>query len=553
MSSAPKPRNESEEFAQAALDWDLERLYRDLAVAKKTWNPAARDHLTDVEKLHLRGLLCGYSSREIAEKLYQNKEGVTSALSKTIYRYVEVLTQREFNSLRFWNNVKEWLEADYKFSSQSVFHSTKHYWGSAPDITIFYGRTEELNTLSQSILQKRCRLITVVGLGGIGKTTLAVKLGQNLADKFDFLIWCSLHSAPLFQEMLKEVIQGIFPISHTTLDMSQLMSLLRQKRCLLILDNWDTLLASGQFAGQYREGYEEYGEFLKRVGKENHSSCVILTSREQPQEMSLLALEPCKVKSLVLMGLKPKDARIILAAKNLLDVSDWDSLIELYRGNPLALMIIAENIRYWFDGSVSQFLQCNTLVVDDSLKGLLNEQFERLSETEKEMMFWLAVAREPVSLGWLREKLLVAIAQSEFLKAIKSLEMRCLIEKIPQPQENKSAFTLQPSIMRYLTQKLVEQFYFEVSVAIRRDTLTHCQQFTRLQLVTVSEGDIYSQQLRLMVTPIKDQLVMYCRSDRRLRDHLDTLLNKLSTLSAVEVGYALENTQSLLLTLPTNP
>lgn len=546
MSSPP-----SENFNEAAFSWDLERLYQDLAVAKQTWNPAARNGLTPVEKLHLRGLLCGYSAEEIAEKLYKNKEGVISALSKTLYRYVEVLTQREPNSLRYWNDVKDWLKTDYQLSFQPPLHTRKHYWGSAPDIPTFYGRTEELTTLSQWILQEGCRLITIVGLGGIGKTSLAVKLGRNLANQFEYLIWCNLNHAPLFQETLQEIISAICPISKDTADVTQLMSLLRQHRCLLILDNWETVLASGQFAGQYRQEYREYGELLKRVGKENHSSCVILTSREQPQEMSLLAGEQLKVKLWHLVGLKSDEARVILAEKQLLDESHWEQLIELYRGNPLALMMIAKNILYWFDGSVAQFLQRNTLVVDDGLKGLLDEQFQRLSEAETEIMYWLTVARQPVSLEQLRNKLLIAIAESDFLEAVKSLGGRCLIEKISQHQI--PGFTLQPSVMRYLTKQLVEQVYQEVAVAIRNQTITHCQHFTRLQLVNLSESEqIYSEQMRVIMTPIRDKLVMYFRSDRHLEELLNTLLNILKTQSPSEVGYALENTQSLLLTLQSS-
>lgn len=52
----------NEQFAQAANNWDLETLYTDVASAKGK-------RLTPVEKLHLRGLLCGYSPAEIAARL----------------------------------------------------------------------------------------------------------------------------------------------------------------------------------------------------------------------------------------------------------------------------------------------------------------------------------------------------------------------------------------------------------------------------------------------------------------------------------------------------
>src|ERR671932_2832476 len=43
-------------------------------------------------------------------------------------------------------------------------------WGDAPDVSVFHGRKEELATLTSWILQDRCRLIGMFGMGGIGKT-----------------------------------------------------------------------------------------------------------------------------------------------------------------------------------------------------------------------------------------------------------------------------------------------------------------------------------------------------------------------------------------------
>ncbi len=44
----------------------------------------------------------------------------------------------------------------------------------APDISSFYGRTSELATLQQWILQERCRLVAILGISGIGKTAIAL-------------------------------------------------------------------------------------------------------------------------------------------------------------------------------------------------------------------------------------------------------------------------------------------------------------------------------------------------------------------------------------------
>lgn len=96
------------QFAQAANDWDLETLYTDLASAKGK-------RLTPVEKLHLRGLLCGYSPAEIAEKLNKSVKGVGVDLCQTLYQYVKNLVDRGDEKIENWRNIAEWLEeAGYK-------------------------------------------------------------------------------------------------------------------------------------------------------------------------------------------------------------------------------------------------------------------------------------------------------------------------------------------------------------------------------------------------------------------------------------------------------
>ncbi|BAZ10952.1 WD-repeat protein [Calothrix sp. NIES-4071] len=53
-------------------------------------------------------------------------------------------------------------------------------WGEAVDVSVFYGRAQELATLEEWIINDNCRLIVLLGMGGIGKTSLSVKLAQKL-------------------------------------------------------------------------------------------------------------------------------------------------------------------------------------------------------------------------------------------------------------------------------------------------------------------------------------------------------------------------------------
>lgn len=103
------------------------------------------------------------------------------------------------------------LELDKKdFTKLNLKNNRKHnkfFCSEAPDVSIFYSRTEELNTLQKWIINDCCRLITLVGIGGIGKTSLSAKVVQNLRDNFEFTIWLSLRNAPSPLQIISNLLQ----------------------------------------------------------------------------------------------------------------------------------------------------------------------------------------------------------------------------------------------------------------------------------------------------------------------------------------------------------
>ena len=158
-------------------------------------------------------------------------------------------------------------------------------WGTAMDVSVFYGRTQELETLENWIVSDRCRLVALLGMVGIGKTALSIKLAQQIQANFEYIIWRSVRNAPPIESFLNELIEYLANQQDlhlpATIDnkLSILMHLLQQHRCLIVLDNFESLLQSGNSLRTYRTGYEAYGQLLKQVGEESHQSCVLLTSR----------------------------------------------------------------------------------------------------------------------------------------------------------------------------------------------------------------------------------------------------------------------------------
>lgn len=323
-------------------------------------------------------------------------------------------------------------------------------WGDAIDVSVFYGRTIELSALKQWILQDRCRLVTLLGIGGIGKTSLAVKLAEQVQDEFKFLIWRSLRNAPPLTELLQEIVQFLAGSAAIELpesldaQLSCLMTYLRSSRCLLILDNCESILRSGERAGRYCAGYEGYGELLRRIADERHESCLILTSREKPLGIAAKESTTLPVRSLQVTGLPPVEAQKILKDKGIVDTEgEAKQLIDRYHGNPLALKIAATAIQSLFAGDVYRFLDQGTVIFGD-LWELLDQQFNRLSPIEKQVMHWLANNRHWVTLSELRECCFTSISQRELLEALESLQQRSLIER------HSVSFTQQSVVMEYM-------------------------------------------------------------------------------------------------------
>ena len=431
--------------------------------------------LNNIQELVLRKVLAGQTYPEIAVTVGYDAEYIKLVgfqlwrlLSKV---FGEKVTKSNFQSVLRRHSQKTLEVARIPVLEDTEGANTKQLkdWGDAIDVSTFYGRTKELATLAQWIVQNRCRLITLLGMGGIGKTALAAKLAEQIQDEFEYLFWRSLRNAPLVQDLLAELLHFLSKGQETDLPETledrvlRLIKYLRSSRCLLVLDNFETILRSGDRTGCYREGYEGYDQLLRYVAETPHHSCLVLTSREKPKGLAAKEGEKLPVRSLKLTGLQTAEGREIFESRGSFWASEdeWRVLTEQYAGNPLALKMVAPAIQDLFNSSVSKFLELlkqNILVFDD-IRNLLDQQFNRLSDLEKQVMYWLAINLEPVSFLELQADFIPNVGISEILEVLASLQRRCLIDKaMPTGIENNLAgFTQQPVVKDYIKNRLMEQ------------------------------------------------------------------------------------------------
>jgi hypothetical protein len=142
---------------------------------------------------------------------------------------------------------------------------------------------------------------------------------------------------------------------------------------------------------RYREGYEGYGLLFARLGEERHKSCCIVTSREKPKDIAILAGTKLPVRTFQLGGLNTEECIKLFQIKCQSGLEpEQESIVRLYANNPLLIKIAATTIQDIFDGDVTEFLAEGTIVFGD-IRELLDEQFNRLSSTEKQVMYGLAI------------------------------------------------------------------------------------------------------------------------------------------------------------------
>jgi WD40 repeat protein/transcriptional regulator with XRE-family HTH domain len=390
--------------------------------------------------------------------------------------------------------------------SESLRANPQQDWDNAVDTSVFYGRETELAQLWKWMVADRCRVVAVLGIGGIGKSTIAVKAALQIQAEFEIVVWRSLSNSTPLEELLSSLLKffmpiyGEDPVIPTTLDekFSLLMRYLRSRRCLLILDNAETILHSEQ-VGQWRSGYEAYGQLLRTIGETSHKSCLLLTSREKPCEIALQEGEPGMVRSQLLSGLTPDDGRAIFRQKGEFTGSEaeWHTLISHYGGNPLALKMIAAATQELFNGSIPDVLAYvgQGVCVFEDIRDLLDRQFDRLSKNEEKTLFSFAIHREPISIAEISENAIDLVSRQSIPQQVNSLLRRSLIEK------TDGLFFLQPVVMEYVTERFIQQ----VCTEFETDEIDILQShsFIRVQ----AKDYVRSMQLRLIVEPIIERLM----------------------------------------------
>ncbi|MCB0065046.1 MAG: AAA family ATPase [Caldilineaceae bacterium] len=447
-------------------------------------------------------------------------------------------------------------------AAQNTVITLKREIETLPRPVPFVGRQEELEALWTAVINHGKRIVSVVGLGGQGKTALVAQFATTVAQQLEkspaiaaqpqtiapiaagvqHILWYGCQNAPTLREILIYWLQQLSEQSaHLTTATTErlqqiLLKYLQHTKCLLVLDNFESFLGTEAGAGGYCREHKEIQLFLDWFTTTSHRSSLILTSREQP--LNLIHLNDQSVFTLHLHGMAEDDAIDLLQVCQVNGRrADLLELIRRYSGHPLALKIMAEAVREIFTGNLVSFLQEETLFFDD-IRNLLAQQFARLSPLELEIIFWLAIARDVVTPQHIWDSLLESPPRNRFFEAIRSLQRRALIETEERPKRfNRQIslhLTLPAVVLEYARTYLIDEICRELNQG-------EFEFLQRYALVRAQDPDYIQQiQIRFLLHPIAQQISAQWGS-RQVEERLDQLIIRLRQQRNRAGGYAAAN------------
>lgn len=459
-------------------------------------------------------------------------------------------------------------------------------WNGRPDISSFVGREEELKRLTKWILEDKCRLVSILGLKGIGKSFISVKLTEKIKDKFEFVIWRSLSLAPTISAFLDDVI-NIFitktkeeekSVEKSSANVNDkiaiLIDKLKEYRCLLVLAEFNTILFNdlsnpqfqennkrdGKPAGTYRTDqleYALYSELIQQINEQSElNSCVVITSSECPDNLQGVTIDSSSVKICELGGLKEEDFRELLKVeKN--QYQGLAQIIKIYDGHPIAVMSTLSRIQNYYGGDIKKFFEEKTITfkIDSTLK----EDFQFLSENERQILYKMVVEEVPLMAKDMEGIANPRLSIEQVIQGLESLQGKFFVTKL----EKDGSFQLSSLTKEFIISKLsdrvysdeilplIEEFdiYEEKPQTIKNLLLAQVELTPKLKSCFNSES---KSDLDIPRTSVLEKISIklfgyYWNDQEDLLEDLESCLNNLKQLkrSKKDIGHIYENIEAL--------
>jgi hypothetical protein len=399
-------------------------------------------------------LLSGRSSMDVAESMDTRPEVIRNRM-REVYRKFAILGSGPGKLPQLQSQLASMARSATPSPLETVLPPTPavctaDLLDNVPPGPPLVGRDSECLFLGQT-LQQEVGLCAILGPPGIGKTALASNWVTQVRGEFEQVIWISLDRVP-------QLTMAWHQATGQTVDRpDQIIQYLKQNKCLLILDHYESILQPNQAVGTYRPGYADYGTLIEGLGTQSQRGYALITSAEKPTEFVQLESNNGPVRSLPLQGLSDSAATIFWQTQGLSESTP--DLTHLYQGNPGLMQLAANTIKELFNGQAAALLKAKTQVFDP-IAHLLDKSWHRLTDLEREITYWFVLISGPCDDEDLEDCFWLPPNHSELFQALSFLRRRYLLES--HGAAHLSQFALAAIVQQHITQQLANQLTTEL-------------------------------------------------------------------------------------------
>ncbi len=351
------------------------------------------------------------------------------------------------------------------------------------EVPLWVGRDRLLVDLRDDLLVRQRKVLVLVGQGGIGKTSLAVKLmeacGVALETRtlqvdcaFERVLYCEVSEsigfdgiAARFGEALGLDVKLMVPGQ----TIEAIVAGLSRHRWLVVLDNVESILEPGT---EGRSCSEVMAQFLNRLAYGGHRSQIVITSRELPMDLADRRgkrIDRKLVRVEMIMGISVTDSIALLQDyAPEVSVADLRWVADRVGGQVFVLTQLGNLLA---ETSIA-YLRKHPELVTTEAEPILREQIDRLDESACELLKRMSVLRVPmgeVGLTFLRscswdgseihkpEDELVNTKLKETRSLLKRIVDCSLIQETHDSQIGETSYSLHPVMAEFLRQEYEDE------------------------------------------------------------------------------------------------
>ena len=285
------------------------------------------------------------------------------------------------------------------------------------DVPVWKGRDEILAELKAKLLhpQNPPKVLAIIGQGGIGKTSLAVKLmeavGVNLSglalaadSPYDGAMYFKVQERTSFDDVAEFLlsdglrIQTPEPLKTADEKIAKIIEGLAQNRFLLVLDNLEDILHPAKHSQARKAISPDWGKLLNALVYNQHQSQTILTCREVPADLGDSRSKKATInRKLVqvekLLGVDTEASVEILKEYGLRDSEeDLQWIAERVKGHVLVLEMLGNNY-----ADEPGKLRKHPELVTDEVEVILTEQLARQSEAACDLLCRMCILQAQIN------------------------------------------------------------------------------------------------------------------------------------------------------------